>query len=98
MADMMLRSGSRPWGCLPFSQAGWERFGDLIGLPQGVPLQRLDRPRLIEVQHEIELLPALSPQRHTTPAYRSDMLGHQDNAPQRRQEQIETLSGGWQVQ
>lgn len=40
----------------PLSQAGWERLGDLAGLPQGAPLQRLGRPRLIEVQHEIELL------------------------------------------
>jgi len=57
MTDTTLRSGSRPWDWLPFfSQAGWERFGDLAGLPQGVPLQWLDGPRLIEVQHEIELL------------------------------------------
>ena len=55
MADTTPRSGSRPWDWLPFfSQAGW--VDDLAGHPQGVPLQRLDRPRLIEVQHEIELL------------------------------------------
>ena len=42
----------------PASEAGRKRFGDLAGLPQRVPLQRLDRPRLVEVQHEIELFAA----------------------------------------
>ena len=37
-------------------QPGRKRLGDLAGLPQRRPLERLDRPRLVEVQHEVELL------------------------------------------
>ena len=39
-----------------FLQPGWERLSDFASLSQGVLLKGLERPSLVKVQHEIELL------------------------------------------